>query len=57
MTPQGFVQRIRVAHAAHLLETTRASVEESPRAWATQTRPRFAESFASTPVYRRENSA
>lgn len=28
MTPQGFVQRVRVAHAAHLLETTRASVEE-----------------------------
>ncbi len=28
MTPQGFVQRVRVAHAAHLLETTRASVED-----------------------------
>jgi len=28
MTPQGFVQRVRVAHASHLLETTRASVEE-----------------------------
>ncbi|MCC6645111.1 MAG: helix-turn-helix domain-containing protein [Polyangiaceae bacterium] len=28
MTPHGFVQRVRVAHAAHLLETTRASVEE-----------------------------
>lgn len=28
MTPQRFVQRVRVAHAAHLLETTRASVEE-----------------------------
>jgi transcriptional regulator GlxA family with amidase domain len=28
MTPQRFVQRIRVAHAAHLLETTRKSVDE-----------------------------
>lgn len=28
LTPLGLVQRIRVAHAAHLLETTRASVEE-----------------------------
>lgn len=27
MTPQRFVQRIRVTHAAHLLETTRDSVE------------------------------
>lgn len=28
LTPQRFVQRVRVAHAAHLLETTRAPVEE-----------------------------
>ena len=28
LTPLRFVQRIRVAHAAHLLETTRASVED-----------------------------
>lgn len=28
MTPLHFVQRVRVAHATHLLETTRASVEE-----------------------------
>ncbi len=28
MTPQRFVQRVRTAHAAHLLETTRVSVEE-----------------------------
>jgi len=28
MTPSEMVQRIRVAHAAHLLETTQASVEE-----------------------------
>lgn len=28
MTPQRFVQRIRVAHAAHLLETTREPVEQ-----------------------------
>ncbi|ATB46543.1 AraC family transcriptional regulator [Corallococcus macrosporus DSM 14697] len=28
MTPLEFVQRVRVAHASHLLETTRASVEE-----------------------------
>jgi len=28
MTPIEFVQRLRVAHAAHLLETTQASVEE-----------------------------
>jgi transcriptional regulator GlxA family with amidase domain len=28
MTPQGFVQRVRMAQAAHLLETTRDSVEE-----------------------------
>jgi len=28
MTPQRFVQRVRVAHAAHLLETSRESVEE-----------------------------
>ena len=28
MTPQRFVQRLRVMHAAHLLETTRESVEE-----------------------------
>ncbi len=28
MTPQGFVQRIRVAHAMHLLETTPIAVEE-----------------------------
>jgi transcriptional regulator GlxA family with amidase domain len=27
MTPQEFVQRVRMAHAAHLLETTQASVE------------------------------
>lgn len=28
MTPQRFVQRVRVAHAAHLLETSRESVEQ-----------------------------
>ncbi|MFN7135278.1 MAG: GlxA family transcriptional regulator, partial [Myxococcales bacterium] len=28
MSPQRFVQRVRVEHAAHLLETTRESVEE-----------------------------
>jgi transcriptional regulator GlxA family with amidase domain len=28
MTPNEMVQRLRVAHAAHLLETTRASVDE-----------------------------
>ncbi len=28
MTPMEFVQRVRVAHASHLLETTQASVEE-----------------------------
>lgn len=28
MTPLEFVQRLRVAHAAHLLDTTQASVEE-----------------------------
>ena len=28
LTPLRFVQRIRVAHAAHLLETTQASVED-----------------------------
>lgn len=28
VTPHELVQRIRVAHAAHLLETTRASVDE-----------------------------
>lgn len=28
MTPQRFVQHVRVAHASHLLETTRDSVEE-----------------------------
>lgn len=28
MTPQRFVQRVRVAHAVHLLDTTRASVDE-----------------------------
>lgn len=28
MTPQQFVQRVRVTHAAHLLETTRAPVDE-----------------------------
>lgn len=28
MTPQSFVQRVRVTHAARLLETTRASIEE-----------------------------
>lgn len=28
MTPLGFVQRVRMAHAAHLLETTHASVDE-----------------------------
>lgn len=28
MTPQQFAQRVRVSHAAHLLETTRASVDE-----------------------------
>lgn len=28
LTPQRFVQRLRVAHAAHLLETTRLSIDE-----------------------------
>ncbi|WNZ63896.1 helix-turn-helix domain-containing protein [Myxococcus sp. MxC21-1] len=28
MTPLEFVQRVRVAHASHLLETTHASVED-----------------------------
>ncbi len=28
MTPMELVQRVRVAHASHLLETTQASVEE-----------------------------
>jgi transcriptional regulator GlxA family with amidase domain len=27
-SPQRFVQRVRMAHAAHLLDTTRASVED-----------------------------
>jgi transcriptional regulator GlxA family with amidase domain len=47
MTPQRFVQRVRVAHASHLLETTRASVEE------VAARVGYADSAAFRRVFRR----
>jgi transcriptional regulator GlxA family with amidase domain len=51
MTPQGFVQRVRVAHAAHLLETTRDSVEE------VAARVGYADSAAFRRVFRRHTGA
>jgi transcriptional regulator GlxA family with amidase domain len=47
MTPQRFVQRVRVAHAAHLLETTRESVEE------VAARVGYADSAAFRRIFRR----
>ena len=47
MTPQRFVQRARVAHAAHLLETTRESVEQ------VAARVGYADSAAFRRIFRR----
>lgn len=47
MTPQRFVQRLRVSQAVHLLETTRASVEEVAE------RVGYADSAAFRRVFRR----
>jgi transcriptional regulator GlxA family with amidase domain len=47
MTPLEFVQRVRVAHATHLLETTRESVEE------VAARVGYADAAAFRRVYRR----
>lgn len=47
MTPQRFVQRVRVARAAHLLETTRASVDE------VATRVGYADAAAFRRIFRR----
>lgn len=47
MTPNELVQRIRVSHAAHLLDTTRASVEEVAE------RVGYADAAAFRRVYRR----
>ena len=51
MTPQRFVQRVRVAHAEHLLETTRASVEE------VAARVGYADPAAFRRVFRRHTGA
>ena len=51
MTPQGFVQRVRVAHAAHLLETTSASVEDVAE------RVGYADAAAFRRVFRRHAGA
>ncbi|WP_347402478.1 GlxA family transcriptional regulator [Corallococcus macrosporus] len=47
MTPLEFVQRVRMAHASHLLETTRESVEE------VSARVGYADAAAFRRVYRR----
>lgn len=47
MTPLEFVQRVRVAHASHLLETTRESVEE------VSARVGYADAAAFRRVYKR----
>lgn len=51
MPPQRFVQRVRVAHAAHLLETTRAAVEE------VAARVGYADAAAFRRVFRRHTGA
>jgi transcriptional regulator GlxA family with amidase domain len=51
MTPLGFVQRVRVTHAAHLLETTRLSVEE------VAARVGYADAAAFRRIFRRHTGA
>jgi transcriptional regulator GlxA family with amidase domain len=51
MTPQRFVQRVRVAHASHLLETTRLSIEE------VAARVGYADSAAFRRVFRQHTGA
>ncbi len=51
LTPLGFIQTLRVAHAAHLLETTRESVEEIAA------RVGYADSAAFRRIFRRHTGS